>query len=194
MQSFADSASALDAKLASGSGSNSRRVAALTMSAERLLLTKLVALDNFDQYIFPHEQLQRDATRMQLALNALKSGDPVLANDTYIRRTGLTNAGRLFAYETFAADLARHEPSADRLQWGGQAHLSPYVDLWKEYHAIADKISSGLTNPSDYKREIALLNKKLKRVYRQLNGRLDTMAGVFERGARLLRWAGKAAH
>ena len=81
------------------------------MEAERLLLTGLVALDVFDQYVFPHQQLQRDATRMQLAVNALEAGDPALANDTYIRRTGLTNAGRLFAYESYVAELARHEPS-----------------------------------------------------------------------------------
>ncbi len=194
VQRFADAASALDAKLATGRCSNSRRVAALTMRAERLFLTTLVALDVFDQYIFPHQQLQRDATRMPLAVDSLESGDPVIANDTYVRRTGLTSAGRLFAYETYVAELARHEPSSDRLQWGGQGHLSPYVDLWQEYHAVADKISGGLTDPSHYSTEIASLKEKLQPVYHQLNGRLDSMAQVFERGARLLTWAAKVAH
>ncbi len=57
------------------------------LEAERLILTELVALDVFDQYVFPHEQLQRDATRMQLAVNSLEAGDPATANDTYVRRT-----------------------------------------------------------------------------------------------------------
>ena len=105
--------------------------------------TRLVALDVFDQYVFPHQQLQRDATRMQLALQALEAGDPPTANETYVRRTGLTSAGRLFAYETYVAELARHDREFDRLQWGGQAHLAPYVDLWQEYHAIAAKIEAG---------------------------------------------------
>ena len=194
VQRFADAAAALDTRLAAGRGSPSHRVAALTMEAERLLLSGLVALDAFDQYVFPHEQLQRDATRMQLAVNSLKAGDPVLANNTYIRRTGLTNAGRLFAYETYVAELARHEPSSGHLQWGGQAHLSPYVDLWNEYHAVADKISAGLTHPSDYAADITSIQHKLRPVYHQLNERLESMAELFERCARLLTSAAKAAH
>jgi len=47
---------------------------------------------------------------MQLAVDALQAGDPVLANETYVRRTGLTNAGCFFAYEAYVAELARHEP------------------------------------------------------------------------------------
>ena len=193
VQRFTDTATGLDAKLAAGRGSTSHRVAALTMEAERQLLTGLVALDVFDQYIFPHQQLQRDATRMQLAVDSLEAGNPALANNTYIRRTGLTNAGRLFAYESYVAELARHEPSSDRLQWGGQAHLNPYVDLWHEYHAVADKISAGLTDPSDYATEITSLKHKLRPVYHQLNERLNTMADLFERCTQLLASAAKAA-
>lgn len=57
------------------------------LSVERNL-TELVALDVFDQYIFPHQQLQRDATRMHLAGLALEAGDPALANGTYVGRKG----------------------------------------------------------------------------------------------------------
>ena len=159
------------------------------MAVERRLLTELVALDVFDQYVFPHQQLQRDATRMHLAVDALEAGDPTLANDTYVRRTGLTNAGRLFAYETYVAELARHEPTGDRLQWGGQAHLAPYVDLWQEYHAISDKIAAGRTAPADFAAEIAALRTKLRPVYGELNRRLTRMAHVFEGAARGLRKA-----
>ena len=80
------------------------------MDAEREILRKLVALDVFDQYVFPHEQLQRDVTRMQLAIDALESGNPALANETYVRRTGLTDAGRLFAYESYAAAAGPARP------------------------------------------------------------------------------------
>ena len=118
--------------------------------------------------------------RSQLAIDALEAGSPSLANETYVRRTGLTDAGRLFAYESYAAELARHDPGADRLQWGGQAHLAPYVDLWKEYHAIAAKVADGATAPAAYATEIASIRRKLRPVYGELNRRLRWMAKVFE--------------
>lgn len=192
--SFATAAGRLDARLGGGRPVQAKRkVAALMLQAERELLRKLVALDVFDQYVFPHEQLQRDATRMQLALDALESGDPELANETYVRRTGLTNAGRLFAYEAYVAELARHDPGFDRLQWGGQAHLAPYVDLWREYHAIAAKVAAGKTAPGAYAEEIRSLRRKLRPVYAELNRRLRWMARVFDEAAAELTAAKRRA-
>ena len=193
VERFAEAAEVLDARLAHSRRSPSKRAGNLMLEAERLILTELVALDVFDQYVFPHEQLQRDATRMQLAVNSLEAGDPATANDTYVRRTGLTSPGRLFAYEAYVAELARHEPSSDRLQWGGQAHLSPYVDLWQEYHSIAAKVSEGLTDPADYAAETAAIRLKLRPVYHRLNERLWSMSGTFERCAHLLQRAAQAA-
>jgi Peptidase family M28/PA domain len=187
--SFRSAAEALDAQLATGRPHRSEQVGKAMLGVERDLLTELVALDVFDQYVFPHQQLQRDVTRMDLAVTALESGDPALANNTYVRRTGLTSAGRLFAYEAYVAELARHEPSSDRLQWGGQAHLASYVDLWQEFHSISAKIDAGLTDPADYADEIASLRSKQRPVYRELNRRLARMARVFEGAARGLRKA-----
>lgn len=130
---------------------------------------------------------------MQLALDALESGDPELANETYVRRTGLTNAGRLFAYEAYVAELARHDPGFDRLQWGGQAHLAPYVDLWREYHAIAAKVAAGKTAPGAYAEEIRSLRRKLRPVYVELNRRLRWMARVFDEAAAELTAAKRRA-
>ena len=188
---FRSAAETLDAQLATAHPHRSQKVGGAMLSVERDLLTELVALDVFDQYIFPHQQLQRDATRMHLAAEALKAGDPARANGTYVGRTGLTNAGRRFAYEAYVAELARHEPSADRLQWGAQAHLASYVDLWQEYHSINSKIADGLTDPADYADEIRALRAKLRPVYRELNRRLGRMAKVFDQAARGLR---KASH
>jgi hypothetical protein len=131
---------------------------------------------------------------MQLAVDTLEAGDPATANDSYVRRTGLTSPGRLFAYEAYVAELARHEPSFDRLQWGGQAHLSPYVDLWQEYHAIAAKVADGLTDPANYAAETDAIRAKLSPVYNRLNERLWSMSGTFERCAHLLRRAAQSAH
>ena len=194
VERFSAAADTLDARLARGRKSRSRRAGRLMLEAERLILTELVALDVFDQYVFPHQQLQRDATRMQLAVDTLEAGDPATANDNYVRRTGLTSPGRLFAYEAYTAELARHEPSSDRLQWGGQAHLSPYVDLWQEYHAIAAKVADGLTDPADYAAETAAIRRKLRPVYHRLNERLWSMSGTFDRCTHLLRRAAQAAH
>lgn len=190
---FRSAAEALDAQLATADPHRSKQVGETMLSVERDLLKELVALDVFDQYIFPHQQLQRDATRMHLASLALESGDPTLANGTYVRRTGLTNAGRLFAYEAYVAELARHEPSFDRLQWGAQAHLATYVDLWQEYHSIAAKIASGLTDPEHFTDEIESLRAKLRPVYQELNQRLRRMSMVFAKAARGLRKASRHA-
>ncbi len=188
---FRSAAESLDSRLAKTRCHRPEKVGGTMLSVERDLLTELVALDVFDQYIFPHQQLQRDATRMHLAVRALEAGDPALANDTYVGRTGLTNAGRRFAYEAFVAELARHEPSGDRLQWGAQAHLATYVDLWKEYHSIASKIGAGLSDPQDYADEIESLRVKLRPVYRELNRRLHRMAKLFDKAAHGLT---KASH
>ncbi len=177
---FRSAATRLDARLAEGHVANKREVGAFMMKAERRVLRKLVALDVFDQYIFPHEQVQRDATRMQLALNALEAGNPSLANETYVRRTGLTNAGRLFAYQSYAAELERHSQDFERLQWGGQAHLAPYVNLWTEYHSIAAKVAAGQTDAAAYAAEITSIRSKLDPLYQELNRRLRHMTRVFE--------------
>jgi hypothetical protein len=193
VERFRAAAEALDTRLAAGGVDAEDRVAESMMAAERLILTELVALDVFDQYVFPHQQVQRDATRMHLAVQALKAADPQTANEQYLRRTGLTNAGRLFAYESYVAELARHDPKSRRLQWGAQAHLARYVDVWQEYHAVAAKIAAGLTTPADYAAEIAAVSRKVRPVYRELNKRLGTMASVFDKAARHLREATRAA-
>ncbi len=190
---FRAAADALDARLSAGRVRSTQRVGKSMMAAERAILTRLVALDVFDQYVFPHQQVQRDATRMQLAVDRLEVGDPATANETYVRRTGLTSAGRHFAYESYVAELARHAPDFDRLQWGGQAHLAPYVDLWQEYHSIAAKVAAGMSAPSAYASEIASVRAKLAPVYGELNRRLGAMAEVFDAAAHDLRDATRHA-
>lgn len=193
VERFGADAAGLDSRLAAGGVRASQRVGKSMMAAEREILTELVALDVFDQYVFPHQQVQRDATRMHLAVAALEAGDPQTALTTYVGRTGLTNAGRRFAYETYVAELARHDPGGARLQWGQQAHLAQYVDLWKEYHSIAEKIAAGKTAASDYTTEIASIRAKRAPVVAELNARLARMALVFESAARHLRDATRHA-
>jgi hypothetical protein len=78
------------------------------------------------------------------------------------------------------AELARHDPESDRLQWGAQAHLSLYVDVWQEYHSIGAKIGEGKTDPADFAEEIASLAAQLEEVYGRLNERLRSMARTFD--------------
>jgi len=192
VEHFKRAAEALEARLEAGGVRAKHRVGRAMMAAERELLRNLIALDVFDQYVFPHQQLQRDTTRMQLALDRLRGGDPAAARE-YVRRTGLTSSGRHFAYESYVAELARHDPGSDRLQWGGQAHLAPYVDLWQEYHSIGEKIDGGLTNPADYVQEIDSIGRKLGQSYQRMNERLEDMAGTFTGAARELGTATRMA-
>jgi hypothetical protein len=185
---FRRAAEALEARLAARPVQAVRRVARDMTDAGRLILRRLVALDVFDQYVFPHQQIQRDATRMQLAVDRLQEANPEAALDL-VRRTGLTNAGRHFAHVTYVDELARHHPDFERLQWGEQAHLSPYVDVWQEFHSIAAKVDAGLTSPGHYADEIASLSSKVGVEYQRLNERLGEMEDVFRRAATLLRSA-----
>jgi Zn-dependent M28 family amino/carboxypeptidase len=185
---FRSAAEALESRLQSGRIRARQPVRREMRDAAFVILTELVALDVFDQYVFPHQQLQRDATRMQLAIDALDAGQPVVALDL-VRRTGLTNAGRHFAYESYVHELARHHPDFDRLQWGEQAHLSPYVDVWQEFHEIDDRIDEGLTAPADHAATRASLATKLAPVYDRLNTRMVTMADTFDRATAHLRQA-----
>ena len=180
VERFRSAAEALEQRLEAGDVRTVRPVGRHMLAAERAILRELVALDVFDQYIFPHQQLQRDATRLQLAIDALDAGNPTSARDDFVRRVSLTNAGRHFAYETYVAELARHDPESDRLQWGAQAHLSLYVDVWQEYHSIGAKIGEGKTDPADFAEEIASLAAKLQGVYGRLNERLRSMARTFD--------------
>jgi Zn-dependent M28 family amino/carboxypeptidase len=188
VERFGDAAEELEERLDDGPIRALRPVGREMRDAAFVILSELVALDVFDQYVFPHQQLQRDATRIQLAIDALDAGEPVSALDL-IRRTGLTNAGRHFAYESYAHELARHDPGFDRLQWGEQAHLSPYVDVWHEYHAIADGIAAGHTSVSDYADTRAALVAELEPVYGRLNARLISVAETFDRATAHLRRA-----
>jgi hypothetical protein len=184
VERFRSAAEALETRLEAGNVRSERRAGKEMLAAERAILRNLVALDVFDQYIFPHQQLQRDATRLQLAIDALVAGNPASARDDFVRRVSLTNAGRHFAYETYVAELARHDPGFDRLQWGSQAHLAPYVDVWQEYHSIGAKVDEGKTDPADYAEEIASLGTKVDEVYGRLNERLRGMAGTFDDATR----------
>lgn len=190
---FKDAAERLEAKLERKRRLRGpRSVGKLMMRAERALLQNLVALDVFDQYIFPHQQVQRDVTRMQLALDSFREGDPVGAQE-YVRRVGLTSSGRHFAYEAHVKELSRHNPWARRLQWGEQAHLLPYLDLWKEYHSIGDKIAAGRTDRRAFVREIISIRLKLWRSYRRMNRRLWFMTKTFDGATRDLRAAARRA-
>lgn len=191
VERFSEAAAALQARIDEGvKPSSQRRMSHNMRDAERILLQELVSLDVFDQYVMPHQQVQRDATRMQLAMDALNANDPVAALEL-VRRTGLTSAGRHFAYPTFAAELDRHAPEFGRLQWAEQAALAPYVDLWQEYHSINDKIGLGLVDAADYAAEIAAIAAKLAPVYQRLNERLAFMRESFDRASQELERAVK---
>ncbi|MEM1540655.1 MAG: M28 family metallopeptidase [Candidatus Bathyarchaeia archaeon] len=135
--------------------------------AARILLSSFTALNVWDYTIYPHEQVELDVTHLRLAIKALEMGDPTTAmrelewwvsNNWYAPRV---------SYEVFKRELEHHSPEWPKLNWGGQAHLAPFIDLWQEYNSLAYKKAMGIKDFSD---EIASFKSKYAEsveVYRQ---------------------------
>ena len=137
----------------------------------RMVHDDFIALDAWDYTIYPHEQVLWDLERMNEVLAELDK-DPVDpdAAATPIWDISQMYYGLMFSYEAFVDDQQRHDPSYDRIKWGGQGQLAPYHDLVAEYEQIYAGDYAGaqasLTCVRDA--QVELLNERLAQMIKTL--------------------------
>ena len=131
-----------------------------------------IALDCWDTTIYPHEQVFADLQRLNASLDALdEAAVDVGAATGPLWEVGQMYYGLVFSYDAFVDDQQRHAPDYERLAWGGQGQLAPYLDLVAEY----DQIVAG-----DYAAAAASLTEVRDAELGLLDERLFEMAGVLE--------------
>jgi hypothetical protein len=166
-----------------GKGSVTRVRAAnrALLCVEKLIHDEFTALDCWDYTIYPHEQVFADLQRLNTSLGELAK-DPVDADAAAgpLWDVAQMYYGLMFSYEAFVDDQQRHQPGYDRLAWGGQGQLAPYLDLVAEYDAIyaGDYATAhaGLTAARDL--ELGILNERLARmaeVLEQVTHRIESI-------------------
>lgn len=132
--------------------------------AVRQSLTSFTGLNDWDFTIYPHEQLEMDAVHLGRSIDDLRAGDVKsglrelewwVAESWYIPRMSYVPfTEEMDHHDASKADGTVHLGGAKAMTWGGQGHLAPYWNLWKEYMGIRDKAARG---DYDFSAEIRVL-------------------------------------
>lgn len=117
--------------------------------AARILLSSFTALNVWDHTIYPHEQVELDATHLRIAIEALEKGDPAAAMQELEWYISINWYAPRVSYEVFLRNIVHRSPDWPKLGFGGQGHLAPFHDLWHEYNSLAAKMAAGITDFSD---------------------------------------------
>lgn len=174
LAAFATAAADFDAHAGSVPQDTIDAVNSELLAAERTINSAFTALSPADDDItvYPYQSVLRDLRKVDAALASLKAArpDPAAAlkalSEAYLTRLGLA-----FSYPVYQKHLSRLDPGFDRIYWGGQGHLPEPLDVMPQYR----KIESG-----DHTGAVAELESKQRNLLRELNGRLEKMAGVLE--------------
>jgi hypothetical protein len=142
---------------------------ALLMQVSHLINSEWTALSCWDGTIYPTQQVEWDCIWLTEALAFLEKGDLNGALDE-LSSVGLTwNA--FFDYEVWKWENDRHAPGAVHLNWGAQAHLAPYVDIYSPYVSLREKYE--MDGSSDYSWEMEELQKVLASEKMELERRVQ---------------------
>ncbi len=137
----------------------------------RMVHDEFIALDAWDYTTYPHEQVLWDLEQMNAVLAELEK-DPVDpdAAATPIWDISQMYYGLMFSYEAFVDDQQRHDPSYDRVRWGGQGQLAPYHDLVAEYDQIyaGDYAGAAASLAAVRDAQVELLNERLAQMIKTL--------------------------
>jgi hypothetical protein len=128
---FATAAKGLNARKGSFTAEQMSAVNAQLVDIEKTLCGGLTALDWRDATTIPHAQVLRDLEGVQAALAAMP-GDPGAAMAA-LDDVGYTSYGKEFSREVFDLEQERHDPSYDRIFWGGLGHLPQPIDVMPAY-------------------------------------------------------------
>jgi hypothetical protein len=133
---FAASAADLNARKAAFDPADTNAINDQLVAIEKELCGNLTALDWWDGTTIPHAQVLWDLQGVQAALAALP-GDPDAALAA-LDGVGYTYYGKEFSREVFELEQERHDPSYERIFWGGLGHLPEPIDVMPAYDDIGD--------------------------------------------------------
>ena len=166
---FTTAAEGLNTRKASFAPEDTNAINAQLVAIEKELCGNLTALDWWDGTTIPHAQVLWDLQGVQAALAALPS-DPDAALAA-LDGVGYTYYGKEFSREVFLLEQERHDPSYERIFWGGLGHLPEPIDVMPAY----DDISAGDT-PAAVEKLTAIEASKLA----ELEARLTDLAALLE--------------
>lgn len=131
----------------------------------RTMEDELVALNWYDDVIFPHEGPQHNLHNLDLAIQALQTGDVKAAVENYLSEVDNNAHALAFCKEVcdYFTDYAINQPP-DRLNWG-RGRLCGQVDLFDVIQALTIKEKMGIT---DFAQEIECLELAKKKQKKQL--------------------------
>jgi hypothetical protein len=84
----------------------------------------------------------------------------------------LTLVGMSLDHAMYLVELRHHDPTYNRVAWGGQGHLARYVDVMPQYNAIG----AGTWGAKTIAELTTLRNTEL----RDLNCRLEVMTAALQ--------------
>jgi len=117
------------------------RANSLLMQLDQIVNTEWNALSCWDDTIYPTEQVEWDSAWLTKAIAFLEAGNLNSAiNELW--NVGLT-WNSFFDYEVWNYENDRHAPGALNLNWGGQGHLAPFVDIYGPFVSLQEKAAAG---------------------------------------------------
>jgi hypothetical protein len=153
---------------------------AALLAVEKTLNNGLVALSpaEDDATVYPYQAVLKDLRGLAAAIAALKGSPPDRpAALKALAGTYLTRLGVAFSYPAYLKQIARLDPSFERIAWGAMGHLPRPLDVVPQYRLI---------EAGEIRRAVAELETKRQALLVDLEDRLKRMADVLERAASLL--------
>ena len=173
VSAFSTAAANLEARRASFAPADTNAINTQLVDIEKALCGNLTALDWWDGTTIPHAQVLWDLQGVQAALTALAKtpADTAAALDA-LDGVGYTYYGKEFSREVFLLEQERHDPSYERIFWGGLGHLPQPIDVMPAYDVIG---AGGDMTPA-----VAMLTAIETQKRAELQARLADLAGLLE--------------
>jgi hypothetical protein len=155
-------------------------VNAALLAVDKILNSGLVALSpaEDDATVYPYQAVLRDLRGLSAALTALKGSPPDKpAALKALAGTYLTRLGIAFSYQAYLKQIARLDPSFERIAWGSMGHLPRPLDVVPQYRLI---------EAGEFRRAATELEPKRQALLADLDSRLAGIADVLERAAGLV--------
>jgi hypothetical protein len=154
--------------------------------AVRISDDELTALTFGDATVYPHQQSERDATMLDLAIAAVKAGNWADARDA-LSAVDLVSLADILSREPYEVELLHHSPGYERLSWGALGQPSEPIDLYRVYVALGKASRGGAVHLDSWLNDLRAARRYAVGVYRdrvaQVASTLDAVAEELEAAA-----------